>query len=35
MDIDACMEELGDFPDYSNMFICKNCMYYMNYLFNN
>lgn len=25
MDIDACMEELGDFPDYSNMFICKNC----------
>eukprot|EP00833_Pecoramyces_ruminatium_P011753 jgi/Orpsp1_1/1185785/evm.model.c7180000095229.1 len=22
-DIDACMEELGDFPDYSNMFVCK------------
>jgi len=24
-DIDACMEELGDFPDYSNMFVCKKC----------
>jgi len=25
LDIDTCMEELGDFPDYSNMFICKSC----------
>jgi len=25
LDIDKCMEELGDCPDYSTMFICKNC----------
>jgi len=25
LDIDKCMEELGDFPDYSTMFICKYC----------
>ncbi|OUM69944.1 hypothetical protein PIROE2DRAFT_2148 [Piromyces sp. E2] len=25
LNIDECMEELGDFPDYSQMFICKKC----------
>ncbi|ORX44193.1 zf-DHHC-domain-containing protein [Piromyces finnis] len=25
LNIDECMEELGDFPDYSQMFVCKKC----------